>query len=72
MFQAPSISTAKMTEMTVVVEWKNNETSIYTFRSFGRLNFKKICEHLEKNMGFDPECDTVLVSGKASNITLEA
>jgi hypothetical protein len=61
-----------MTEMTVVVEWRKGETSIYSFRSFGSITFKKICEHLEKNMGFDPEFDTVSVSGKASIITLEA
>ena len=61
-----------MNEMTVIVEWRNGETSIYSFRSFGMVTFKKICEHLENNMGFDPDFDTVSVSSKVSIITLEA
>ena len=71
MFQPTTLPTVRMNEMTVVVEWGNSETSIYTFSSLGRITFKKVCDHLENKMGFDPEKDTVVVSGKASNITLE-
>lgn len=71
MFQPIGISTAKVTEMTVFVEWRN-KSEVLTFKGFNKVTFKRVCDHLISKMDFDPEKDSVtIISSKPKTVILE-